>query len=124
MSILKTHGQAVELAPVLASLPPATPLHRLAAFLTASLEARVSARHSTALLRALHHSEHLLLQEERVAVEGARVDLTEATVCRACGRRFQTLTAFYRSTTFLHLHSRLHLNTHLYILLHLPLQEA
>jgi len=96
VSILESHGGEVELAPVLASLPPATPLHRLAAFLTSSLEARVSARHSTALLRALRHSEHLLLQEERVAVEGARVDLTEATVCAACGRRFQTLTAFYR----------------------------
>ena len=71
---------------MLASLPASTSLHRLAGFLTGSLEARlafaakdgkyirdfisprVSLKHSTSLLRALQHSQHLQLQEERVEV--------------------------------------------------------
>ena len=79
---------------MLASLPASTSLHRLAGFLTGSLEARlafaakdgkyirdfisprVSLKHSTSLLRALQHSQHLQLQEERVEV---------VVVCRLSG---------------------------------------
>jgi hypothetical protein len=31
-----------------------------------------------------------------VAVESARIDLAETSYCAACGKRFQTLTAFAR----------------------------
>jgi len=96
VAVLEAHGDQVELAPVLASLPASTSLHRLAGFLTGSLEARVSLKHSTSLLRALQHSQHLQLQEERVEVESVRVDLGEMSTCAQCGKRFQTLTAFAR----------------------------
>merc|ERR1712226_507581 len=94
--VLAEHGHRVDLAPVLTSLPASTNLHRRAGILTCSLESRVSARHSTSLLRALHHSQHLQLQEDRVAVESVRVDMGENSVCAQCGKRFTTLKAFAR----------------------------
>ena len=59
VSVLEQHGQDVELGPVLASLPTQAPLHRLKQFLTAAIQAQVSSRHGTMVLRGLLHSEHL-----------------------------------------------------------------
>jgi len=98
IAILEQHGQDVELAPVLISLPSSASLHRLSGFLTAAIQSQVATRHSIQLVRALHHSSHLQLQEARVVREGVRVDINERTVCTSCGKRFATLSAFARGS--------------------------
>ena len=57
--VQKRKKTAVELGPVLASLPTEAPLYRLKQFLTAAIQAQVSSRHGTMVLRGLLHSEHL-----------------------------------------------------------------
>merc|ERR1711874_637229 len=96
VAVLEQHGQEVELGPVLASLPPEAPLHRLQHFLTAAIQSQVSGRHSTMVLRGLLHSEHLQVQEERIITESVKISLDEYHTCPACGKRFSSLSAFAR----------------------------
>ena len=96
VTVLEQHGQDVDLAPVLTSLPASASLYRLSNFLTAAIQAQVAARHSVQLVRALQHSAHIQLQEARVMQEGVRLDMTERSVCVQCGKRFTTLSAFAR----------------------------
>jgi len=96
VGVLEKHGNQVDLAPVLASLPVEAPLHRLKHFLTAAIQAQVSSRHSTMVLRGLLHAEHLQVQEERIDAESVKISLDEFHICPACSKRFTNLSAFAR----------------------------
>lgn len=104
IDILETQGGQVSLSHVLETLPTNTDISRIETFLTSSLQATVRERHRVQMSRALSHSQHLQLQEQRITTESVRLDISEATVCAYCRKRFTTLSAFARLPDGLLLH--------------------
>lgn len=95
ISILEQHGSEMDLVSVLTSLPVNARLSKLAKFLTAAIQAQVSERHETGLVRGLLHAEHLRVQEERIGLQSSKILLSDFT-CAVCSKRFSALTAFVR----------------------------
>ena len=96
VAILEQHWEDVNIVRALQLLPAAAQLDQLQHCVAARMQAQVAARHGLQLVRALHHSKLLQLEEQRVRQERVMVKINEKSVCSICNKTFTTHQAFVR----------------------------
>lgn len=61
-----------------------------------ALNYQLEQKRKTQLLKGLHYSENLQIQEQKMHLESRNVLVTELSICSVCNRKFSNQSAFVR----------------------------
>ncbi|XP_026752559.2 vam6/Vps39-like protein isoform X1 [Galleria mellonella] len=96
LNILEKHGDKISPLKALSVLPDDVPLTRLKRFLECALDAQLTLKRRTQVLKGLLSAEHMQVQELKQFHESKSVVINDYNVCPVCKKRFGNQSAFVR----------------------------